>query len=89
MKESSAEEILKQLSGIVSEVVKEQVSLTADTHVIEHKILDSLDFMFYVFQVQDHFNVEIPDEDLEQFRLGKVGHLVAYLQERTGNRDDT
>lgn len=88
MRESVSEDILKQLNDIVGRILKEKTSLTDDTALIQHKILDSLDFMDYIFNVQDRFKVEISDEDLEDLELGKVANMIAYLRERMGNTHD-
>lgn len=89
MNDTSPERILEQLNAIVGKIIKKEVSLTTDTHVIAHQILDSLDFMDYVFQIQDSFSVDIPDEDLEQRRLGVIGNMIQYLQECQASPTDS
>ena len=62
---------------------QKDVVVTMDSHLIEGKLLDSLDFMDYVFQVQEFYELEISDGDLEKRRLGNMRNMVNYVVERT------
>ena len=44
--------------------------------------LDSLDYTSVLMEIEDHFKVQVFDEDLEQ--LGSIDAIVAYLEARTG-----
>lgn len=41
--------------------------------------LDSLDFMSILFSVQDQFNINIPDEDIDG--LNTLNKLIRYIDE--------
>jgi len=43
---------------------------------------DSLDIVELVMSMEEEFDVEIPDDDLE--RLVTIGDAIAYLKERLG-----
>ena len=82
----SESEVLERLGKVVKQVTKTEHRLTKDTHLIDSGILDSLDFIYYVFTVQDEFEFEIPEDDLEQHRLGNVGDMTDYLIAKVNNR---
>ena len=42
--------------------------------------LDSLDTLEMVMEVEKHFNLSIPDEDVEEFK--NVGQIVDYIGEK-------
>jgi len=75
-------EIVRQIAKAPSLVVEK------DTHLLDDKILDSLDLMDFIFQVQEQWDLTIPDEDLEKYRLGGLDNMAAYL-ERRSNSDST
>jgi acyl carrier protein len=55
--------------------------LDADTDLTS--VLDSLDFVDLVFQVQERFGVDIPDEAIDERGLSRLGELVRYVDERS------
>lgn len=70
----------------VSEILAEQLdaeagSITADTKLVEDLGADSLDVVDLVMTLEDEFDMEIPDEDIENVRT--VGDIVKYLEEHT------
>lgn len=70
----------------VSEILVKQLgaetgSITADTKLVEDLGADSLDVVDLVMNLEDEFDIEIPDEDIENVRT--VGDIVKYLEEHT------
>ena len=53
-------------------------SITMDSRLIEDLKADSLDVVDILMSLQDEFDVEIPDEEVENIKT--VGDLVHYLE---------
>lgn len=54
--------------------------ITPDSDIVEDFGADSLDVIDMITTLSDEFGVEIPDEDIENFRT--VGDVVSYVEER-------
>ena len=54
-------------------------TITADTDIAEDLGADSLDVVDVLMSLEETFDVEIPDEEIE--KLTTVGALVAYIEE--------
>lgn len=54
-------------------------SITADTNFAEELNADSLDVVDMLMSLEDEFDVEIPDEEIENIQT--VGDLVAFIEE--------
>ncbi len=75
---SSVEE---KVIGIVSEqlgVPKEEVTLNSS--IIEDLKADSLDVVELVMELEDEFDITIPDDDYE--KLKTVGDAIRYIEEK-------
>ena len=57
----------------------EEDSITPETNIADDLGADSLDVVDMLMSLEDEFDVEIPDEEIE--RLRTVGELVAYIEE--------
>ena len=57
----------------------EEDSITPETNIADDLGADSLDVVDMVMTLEDEFDVEIPDEEIERIRT--VGELVAYIEE--------
>lgn len=57
----------------------EEDSITPDTNIADDLGADSLDVVDMLMSLEDEFDVEIPDEEIERIRT--VGELVAYIEE--------
>jgi len=57
--------------------VKDPNGITLDTSIYDDLGADSLDAVEIIMGLEDHFNVEIPDEVAEKFE--KIGDIVTYL----------
>lgn len=58
----------------------EPEKITPDSDIVEDFGADSLDVIDMITTLSDEFGVEIPDEDIENFRT--VGDVVSYVEER-------
>ena len=73
--------------GIINEKVKailaeqfdvEEDKITADTDLQEDLGADSLDVVDLLMSIEDEFEVEVPDEEIENIKT--VGSLVSYIE---------
>lgn len=54
-------------------------SITSETNIVEDLGADSLDVVDMLMSLEDEFDVEIPDEEIEKMRT--VADVVAYIEE--------
>jgi acyl carrier protein len=74
-------ELENRMSGLIVEqlgVAKEKVSPSAS--FFDDLGADSLDIVELVMSMEEEFDVEIPDEDVERMRT--IGDAIEYLRER-------
>ncbi len=57
----------------------EEDAITMETNIMEDLGADSLDVVDMLMSLEDEFDVEIPDEEIENIRT--VGDLVSYIEE--------
>lgn len=70
--------ILEKLINIVSEQLDiDAATITADTNLIEDLGVDSLDIVEMFMEVQDEFDIEIPDEDVDSIKT--IGDMADYI----------
>ena len=82
-------EIIQKVAGRelplkVQTIVSEQFdvakdTITMDTNIADDLGADSLDVVDMLMSLEDEFNVEIPDEEIENIHT--VGEVVAYIEE--------
>lgn len=70
----------------VVKVIAEQLSIdeskiTPESSLVDDLKADSLDVAALMLDLEEQYNVEIPDEELGN--LGTVGEIVAYLEKKT------
>ena len=69
----------------VKEIIVEQLSVnpeqvTPEAKFIEDLGADSLDVVELVMAFEEHFSIEVPDEDAE--KLSSVGDVLKYIEEK-------
>jgi len=70
----------------IKEIIIEQLGLDEDTEItLETSLMgdleaDSLDAVEVIMAIEDEFDIEIPDEDAEDFK--NIGDIVKYVEER-------
>ena len=52
--------------------------ITLDTDIVNDLGADSLDLVDFVMSLEDEFDKEIPDEDVESIKT--VGDIVSYIE---------
>ena len=70
---------VKKILCVQLDLDEEQV--TEDSEVIDDLGADSLDIVDLVMTLEEEFDTEIPDEDIENLRT--VGDIVKYIEERS------
>ena len=72
--------VLEKVTAILSKQFDvEEETITLETNIADDLGADSLDVVDMLMSLEDEFDVEIPDEEIERIRT--VGELVAYLEE--------
>ena len=67
-------------SALARELKRDAASIAPEHALREDLGLNSLDAIELMFKVEEEFDIEIPDADLQ--RLRTVADLIAYLEER-------
>ena len=78
-----SEEINERVTNIISnqlDVEKDKVKL--ETNFINDLGADSLDIVELVMELEEEFDMSIPDEDAEKIRT--VGEAVDYIKQQQG-----
>ena len=71
--------VLAKVKAILAEQFDvEEDKITADTDLQEDLGADSLDVVDLLMSIEDEFEVEVPDEEIENIKT--VGSLVSYIE---------
>ena len=71
--------VLENVKAILAEQFDvEEDKITADTDLQEDLGADSLDVVDLLMSIEDEFEVEVPDEEIENIKT--VGSLVSYIE---------
>ena len=70
----------------IREIICDQLDLeedkvTMDSDIMEDFEADSLDVVYLVMSIEDEFGLEVPDDQIENFRT--VGDVVRYIEENS------
>ncbi len=72
--------VLEKVAAILSAQFEVDADkITMDTDFVEDLNADSLDVVDMLMSLEDEFDVEIPDEEIESIHT--VGDLVSYIEE--------
>ena len=72
--------VLEKVKAILAEQFDvEEDKITVDTDLQEDLGADSLDVVDLLMSIEDEFEVEVPDEEIENIKT--VGALVSYIEE--------
>ncbi len=77
----SIEERLKEI--IIKQFGESEKTVTLESSFVNDLGADSLDIVELVMELEDEFNVNIPDEDAQKMQT--VGDAVKYINEHTKN----
>ncbi len=71
--------VLEKVKMILADQLEvEEDTITADTDIQDDLGADSLDVVDLIMSLEDEFEIEVPDEDIESLRT--VGALVSYIE---------
>lgn len=71
--------VLEKVKAILSEQFDaEEDSITPDTNIADDLGADSLDVVDLLMSIEDEFEIEIPDEEIDNIKT--VGELVKYIE---------
>lgn len=71
--------VFEKVKAILSEQFDvEEDSITPDTSIAEDLGADSLDVVDLLMSIEDEFEIEIPDEEIDNIKT--VGELVKYIE---------
>ena len=71
--------VLEKVKAILSEQFDvEEDNITVDTNIADDLGADSLDVVDLLMSIEDEFEIEIPDEEVENIK--SVGQLVKYIE---------
>ena len=74
-------DILEQVKKILCDQLDlEEEQVNEDSEVIDDLGADSLDIVDLVMTLEEEFDTEIPDEDIENLKT--VGDIVKYIEDR-------
>ncbi|CAB1239249.1 acyl carrier protein [Caproicibacterium sp. NSD3] len=76
--------VLEKVKAILAEQfdVEDENSITAETNIADDLGADSLDVVDLLMSIEDEFELEIPDEEVENLKT--VGDLVKYIEDHIG-----
>lgn len=74
--------IFERVKEIIAEQldVSEEVEITPETSMMKDLDADSLDAVEIMMELEDEFEIEIPDEDAEKFKT--IGDIVKYVESK-------
>lgn len=71
--------VLEKVKAILAEQFDvEEEKITAETDLQEDLGADSLDVVDLLMSIEDEFEIEIPDDEIENIKT--VGALVSYIE---------
>ena len=74
--------VLEKVKKILSEQFGvEEDTITPETSLIDDLDADSLDVVDLVMSIEESFDIEIPDEEVEGIKT--VGDIVKYIESKT------
>jgi len=72
--------VFEKVKAILSEQFDvEEDKITADTNIADDLGADSLDVVDLLMSIEDEFEIEIPDEEVENIKT--VGEMVKYIED--------
>ncbi len=72
--------VFEKVKAILSEQFDvEEDKITAETNIADDLGADSLDVVDLLMSIEDEFEIEIPDDEVENLKT--VGELVKYIEE--------
>lgn len=72
--------MLEKMTAIIQEYMGEDIAINEDTVLFADLGLNSLDLVNLSCEVEDAFDVEIPDRAIKDFKT--VGDVIAFIEKQ-------
>ncbi len=80
---------LEKLADTIREIVRKDLPTDPDAlaclSLTDDLDIDSLDFINFLFRIEQMFEIKIPEEDIDAKGLVVLGPLAKYIEEHLGN----
>ncbi|MBF1700291.1 MAG: acyl carrier protein [Streptococcus sanguinis] len=76
----SEKEIYAKIVEIIQEHDSRKLHITPELSLKEELGVDSVDLMEFIINLEEAFDIEIPDEDMDNFKT--ISDVVAYIHEK-------
>ncbi len=76
----SEKEIYAKIVEIIQEHDSSKLHVTPELNLKEELGVDSVDLMEFIINLEEAFDIEIPDEDMDNFKT--IYDVVAYIHEK-------
>ena len=76
----SEKEIYAKIVEIIQEHDSSKLHVTPELNLKEELGVDSVDLMEFIINLEEAFDIEIPDEDMDNFKA--ISDVVAYIHEK-------
>ena len=71
--------VFEKIKEILSDQLDaDEKEMTMDTNIVRDLDADSLDIVELLMTIEDEFDIEIPDEEIENIKT--IGDLTEYIQ---------
>ncbi len=72
--------VFEKLRAIICDQLElDEDAVTMDSNILEDLGADSLDVVDLIMSLEDEFNIEIPDEEIENIKT--IGDVCKYIEE--------
>ena len=76
----SEKEIYAKIVEIIQEHDSSKLHVTPELNLKEELGVDSVDLMEFIINLEEAFDIEIPDEDMDNFKT--ISDVVPYIHEK-------
>lgn len=76
----SEKEIYAKIVEIIQEHDSSKLHITPELNLKEELGVDSVDLMEFIINLEEAFDIEIPDEDMDNFKT--ISDVVVYIHEK-------
>lgn len=76
----SEKEIYAKIVEIIQEHDSSKLHVTPELNLKEELGVDSVDLMEFIINLEEAFDIEIPDEDMDNFKT--ISDVVTYIHEK-------
>ena len=73
--------IEKDLLNLIKQV-RPSVKFKKKLNLVDDLSFDSLDLISFFFEVQSKFEIKIPDDDIDKYKLFSLDNLCSYVEKK-------